>query len=89
MTGALAAAAAGRTSCEGSRTLLRTAPARLPLPSPLTHTHANALTPQRTEWLDKRNTIFGRVAGDTIYNVIKFNDYEVGAGGRLLSNLTL
>lgn len=32
----------------------------------------------RCEWLDKKNTIFGRVAGDTIYNLIKLNDYQVG-----------
>jgi peptidyl-prolyl cis-trans isomerase SDCCAG10 len=31
----------------------------------------------RAEWLDKKNTIFGRVGGDTIYNLIKLNDYEV------------
>ena len=38
-----------------------------PLPVPLS----------RCEWLDKKNTIFGRIAGETIYNLIKMNEYEV------------
>ncbi len=28
-------------------------------------------------WLDKQNTIFGRVAGDTIYNLARIGELEV------------
>jgi hypothetical protein len=37
------------------------------------------ITLDKTDWLDKKNTIFGRVVGDTIYNLLRFNDVEVGA----------
>ena len=35
-----------------------------------------------TESLQKKNTIFGRVAGDTIYNVMEMNNLEVDANDR-------
>jgi cyclophilin family peptidyl-prolyl cis-trans isomerase len=35
-----------------------------------------------TESLQKKNTIFGRVAGDTIYNVMEMNNLEVDASDR-------
>lgn len=34
----------------------------------------------RTEELQNHNTLFGRVAGDTLYNVLKLNDIELEAG---------
>lgn len=35
-------------------------------------------------WLDKKNTIFGKVAGDTIYNVLKLNDLDMDEEDRPL-----
>lgn len=50
------------------------------------------ITMAETPWLDRKNTIFGRVVGDTIYNLVKFNELEVlqsrqgrGRGGRKLT----
>ena len=40
------------------------------------------ITLGRCDWLTKKNTIFGSVAGDTVYNLMKFNDLEVGEGDR-------
>lgn len=42
------------------------------------------ITLDKAEWLDKKNTIFGRVAGDTVYNLAKLNDYEVDEDDRPL-----
>jgi peptidyl-prolyl cis-trans isomerase SDCCAG10 len=36
----------------------------------------------RSDWLTKKNTIFGTVTGDTIYNLMKFNDLEVDGEDR-------
>jgi len=35
------------------------------------------ITLARSDWLTKKNTIFGTVTGDTVYNLMKFNDLEV------------
>lgn len=32
--------------------------------------------------LDKKHTLFGKVAGDTFYNVLKFKEYEVDKNER-------
>eukprot|EP00457_Paulinella_chromatophora_P004978 gb/GEZN01004991.1/.p1 GENE.gb/GEZN01004991.1/~~gb/GEZN01004991.1/.p1 ORF type:complete len:551 (-),score=128.61 gb/GEZN01004991.1/:119-1771(-) len=32
-----------------------------------------------TPWLQKKNTLFGKVTGDTVYNLIKMNDMETDA----------
>jgi hypothetical protein len=32
----------------------------------------------RCDWLNNKNTIFGKVVGDTIYNTLRLNDLEVG-----------
>lgn len=37
-------------------------------------------TLDRTDELQNRNTIFGRVAGDTLFNVLKLNDTELEPG---------
>ncbi|KAL5698649.1 peptidylprolyl isomerase [Ranunculus cassubicifolius] len=34
------------------------------------------ITLDRCEWLDKKNTIFGKVTGDSIFNLLRFNDVE-------------
>jgi hypothetical protein len=31
----------------------------------------------RCDWLNNKNTIFGKIVGDTIYNMLRFNDLEV------------
>ena len=43
------------------------------------HTNASQffITLDRAEGLDKKNTIFGKVTGDTIYNLANMNDLEV------------
>lgn len=35
------------------------------------------ITLKDCEWLNKKHTIFGRITGDTIYNVLAFNDLEL------------
>lgn len=35
--------------------------------------HAGA----QADWLDKKNTIFGKVVGDTVYNLLRFNEVAV------------
>ena len=35
------------------------------------------ITLDRTDGLDRQNTIFGKVTGDTIYNLANMNDLEV------------
>ncbi|XP_066919004.1 spliceosome-associated protein CWC27 homolog [Clytia hemisphaerica] len=42
-------------------------------------------TLDRTEELQKKHTIFGKVTGNTIYNMIRFNDLEVDQEDRPLS----
>jgi cyclophilin family peptidyl-prolyl cis-trans isomerase len=41
-----------------------------------------------TESLQKKNTIFGRVGGDTIYNVMEMNSLEVDANDRWARRLS-
>jgi hypothetical protein len=38
--------------------------------------HPTTATP-RCEWLDKKNTIFGKIVGDTVYNMLRLNELEV------------
>jgi len=42
-------------------------------------------TLDRTEELNKKHTIFGKVGGNTIYNMIRFNDLEIDEDDRPLS----
>lgn len=35
------------------------------------------ITLDKADWLNNRNTIFGRVVGDTVYNMLRFNDLPV------------
>lgn len=42
------------------------------------------ITLDKTEWLQKQHTIFGKVTGDTIFNVLRFADFEVDADDRPL-----
>jgi cyclophilin family peptidyl-prolyl cis-trans isomerase len=51
------------------------------------------ITLDKCDWLDKKNTIFGKIVGDTIYNLLKLGEMEVGgwvallpAAGRLVSS---
>lgn len=37
----------------------------------------------RCDWLNNKNTIFGKVVGDTIYNTLRFNDMEVSTSADL------
>jgi hypothetical protein len=39
-------------------------------PDALTRTH-------RCDWLNNQNTIFGKIVGDTVYNMLRLNDLEV------------
>ncbi|CAM6103214.1 unnamed protein product [Calypogeia fissa] len=36
----------------------------------------------RCDWLDKKHTIFGKVTGDTVYNLIKLGEVETGSDDR-------
>ncbi|KAH7437599.1 hypothetical protein KP509_05G079900 [Ceratopteris richardii] len=38
----------------------------------------------RCDWLDRKNTIFGKVTGDTIYNLLKLGEAETGEDDRPL-----
>jgi cyclophilin family peptidyl-prolyl cis-trans isomerase len=40
------------------------------------------ITLDRADELDRKNTIFGKVVGDTLYNVLKVNDLEIGPNER-------
>ncbi|KXZ45505.1 hypothetical protein GPECTOR_54g247 [Gonium pectorale] len=42
------------------------------------------ITLDKTDWLNNRNTIFGRVVGDTVYNMLRFNDLPVDSDDRPL-----
>ncbi|KAF8063750.1 CYP57 [Scenedesmus sp. PABB004] len=35
------------------------------------------ITLDKTEWLDRKNTIFGKIVGDTVYNMLRLNELEV------------
>jgi cyclophilin family peptidyl-prolyl cis-trans isomerase len=37
------------------------------------------ITLDKTDWLDRKNTIFGKVVGDTIYNLARFNEVDVSS----------
>ena len=37
---------------------------------------------RRCDWLDKKNTIFGKIVGDTVYNMLRLNELEVRARTR-------
>jgi len=45
------------------------------------------ITLDRTDGLNKRNTIFGKVTGDTIYNLANMNELEVEENDRQVSVL--
>ncbi|KAG2432706.1 hypothetical protein HYH02_006689 [Chlamydomonas schloesseri] len=42
------------------------------------------ITLDKADWLNNRNTIFGRVVGDTVYNMLRFNDLPVDDADRPL-----
>ncbi|KAG2482855.1 hypothetical protein HYH03_018246 [Edaphochlamys debaryana] len=42
------------------------------------------ITLDKTDWLNNRNTIFGRVVGDTVFNMLRFNDLPVDDNDRPL-----
>lgn len=42
------------------------------------------ITLDRTEWLDKKNTIFGKVTGNTIYNAMKLDETQTDKNDRPL-----
>lgn len=35
------------------------------------------ITMDKCDWLDRKNTIFGKVVGDTIYNLARINELDV------------
>ncbi|WIA14398.1 hypothetical protein OEZ85_002925 [Tetradesmus obliquus] len=35
------------------------------------------ITLDKCDWLDKKNTIFGKIVGDTVYNMLRLNELEV------------
>jgi peptidyl-prolyl cis-trans isomerase SDCCAG10 len=39
------------------------------------------------EWLDRKHTIFGKVTGNTIYNVTRMSDVETDANNRPIDNI--
>jgi hypothetical protein len=45
--------------------------------SPNTNGSQFFITLDKTDWLEKKNTIFGKVVGDTIYNLLRIGDCEV------------
>eukprot|EP01101_Sappina_pedata_P013045 TRINITY_DN9353_c0_g1_i1.p1 TRINITY_DN9353_c0_g1~~TRINITY_DN9353_c0_g1_i1.p1 ORF type:complete len:542 (-),score=194.84 TRINITY_DN9353_c0_g1_i1:164-1789(-) len=40
------------------------------------------ITLDKCEGLERKNTIFGKVTGDTIFNVLKMNEYDIGEDER-------
>ena len=40
------------------------------------------MTVDACPWLDKKHTIFGKIEGPTLYNLIKLNEVEAGEGDR-------
>ena len=40
------------------------------------------ITLGKCEWLDKKHTIFGKVTGDTIFNVLRMGEAEVDGNDR-------
>lgn len=47
------------------------------------------ITLDKCDWLDRKNTIFGKIVGDTIYNLLKLGEMEVRPGGELLLGVRL
>lgn len=45
------------------------------------------ITLDSCEWLDGKHTIFGKVTGSTIFNVLRLSDVEVGEGDRPLETI--
>jgi peptidyl-prolyl cis-trans isomerase SDCCAG10 len=35
------------------------------------------ITLEKTEWLDRQNTIFGKIVGDTVYNLLRIGECAV------------
>ncbi|KAL7592915.1 hypothetical protein Lser_V15G33691 [Lactuca serriola] len=44
------------------------------------------ITLDKCDWLDKKNTIFGKVTGDSIYNLLTFGDIETDKDDRPLDS---
>ena len=42
------------------------------------------ITLDKCEWLNRKHTIFGKVTGDTIFNVLRMGDVEVGSDDKPL-----
>ncbi|KAG9154075.1 hypothetical protein Leryth_000564 [Lithospermum erythrorhizon] len=42
------------------------------------------ITLDRCDWIDKKNTIFGKVTGDSIYNLVQLGEIETGSDDRPL-----
>jgi len=43
------------------------------------------ITLDRCDWLDKKNTIFGKITGDTVYNLMKLGELETDKNDRPLN----
>ena len=41
------------------------------------------------EWLNRKHTIFGKITGDTIFNLMRMSDVEVDSDDRPLDKITL
>lgn len=41
------------------------------------------------DWLNKKHTIFGKVTGNTIFNVLRIGDSEVDANERPIDSITI
>ncbi len=54
-------------------------PVHLP-DSPNTNGSQFFITLEKTEWLEHKNTIFGKIVGDTIYNLLRIG--ECGVSGQ-------
>jgi peptidyl-prolyl cis-trans isomerase SDCCAG10 len=50
--------------------------------APSTNRSQFFITLDKCEWLNKKHTIFGKVTGNTIFNVLRMGDLEVDAGDR-------
>ncbi|GAX77528.1 hypothetical protein CEUSTIGMA_g4972.t1 [Chlamydomonas eustigma] len=42
------------------------------------------ITLEKTEWLDRQNTIFGKIVGDTVYNLLRIGECATDEGDRPL-----
>jgi peptidyl-prolyl cis-trans isomerase SDCCAG10 len=47
------------------------------------------ITLDKCDWLDRKHTIFGKITGDTIFNVLRMGDVEVGTNDRPLDPIKL